>query len=560
MKTLKQLSRLPLLLILTLLLSFCSKDDATSEPPPESADLTAFFTKLPEWEAFSPPLAAKDEAIGDPVQDTGNTDIEGTPYICSTTAYSLTDTPDKITTLNPDVEVLYVGSLLQGDGHLNGIGSLAELPIRQRAPIELTMDLLTADNNRKVELPTVATVNQAIGSMVSDAAAAGHKSGGNIFYTSEATHSFEQASLKMGLSASYMGASIKASLSTNLSSEKRTVTAYFAQQMFTASMVLPQYPEDVFSEAFTQELLNREEAEGRMGPENLPVYISSIVYGRIMMFSFTSTSTEAKIRSTLNAMYNGGEFGGELDTELQAVLDSAEISVVTVGGDADHALNLIRENNLAAFFTSDAPLTSARPISYTVRNLKDNVIARVSETTDYNLKECVPAEPTGAEFTIQLTRIEAIDLPYIDPTLELTPNRADIYYDFYLEGLGGPEVAAHIDPIWWLFPIKQGESIDVEHHEDSGFRTRIPPPEFLGVPLHNDGRDYIRVHGNLWDNDDPTLATDDKFPFYREFRGPDRLLPMSDNVKRQFSITSQDNSGNIFKLIGTYQRTKLLYD
>lgn len=89
-----------------------------------------------------------------------------------------------------------------------------------------------------------------------------------------------QATLKMGLSASYMGASIQSSLSANLSAEKRTVIAYFIQQMFTASMLLPQYPEDVFSEEFTRELLDREVESGRMSPENPPVYVSSIVYGR----------------------------------------------------------------------------------------------------------------------------------------------------------------------------------------------------------------------------------------------------------------------------------------
>lgn len=545
--------------ILSFSLTFCSKENQEPLILPDPADLTDFFNTLPAWETFSPQLSQADVPVGDPVEDEERTDIEGTKYNCSTTSYSLTDTPDKITTLNPDVEVLYVGSLLQGDGHLNGIGSLAELPIRQRAPLALTLDLLTADNNRTVDNPTVSTVNQAIGALISDADAAGHKSGGNIFYTSEVTHSLEQASLKMGLSASYMGSSIKASLSSNLSQEKRTMTAYFAQQMFTASMVLPQYPEDVFSEDFTQELLDREEADGRMGPDNLPVYISSIVYGRIMMFSFTSTSTEAKINATLSAMYNGGEFGGELETDLQSVLDNAEISVVTVGGDADHALSLIRENNLAAFFTNDAPLTSARPISYTVRNLKDNVIARVSETTEYNLKECVTAEPTGAEYDIQLTRIEAISFSDVD----LSPNWAEIAYNFSIAELAGPQDAAHIDILHFL-NVKNGEYIDVKTQDESGILVKlVNAPVFTKVVLHTDGRDRITISGNLWDlvrvGTTPVYVKGREFKFERVFKG-NNGLPFEDNTKRQFSILSTVNSGDKFKLYGTYKRTKVLFD
>src|SRR5690606_17284507 len=112
-------------------------------------------------------------------------------------------------------------------------------------------------------------------------------------------HSFVQASLEMGLSVNYMGANIQGSLGSDISEDKLTVTAYFAQQMFTAYMVLPQYPGDVFSDAFTDDILQQEIETNRMGPENPPVYVSSITYGRILMYSFTSTATEAKINATL---------------------------------------------------------------------------------------------------------------------------------------------------------------------------------------------------------------------------------------------------------------------
>ena len=406
------LSILPLAAALAL--AACSSDPAGPGQTP--ADLQSFFATLPAWSAFSPPLPDAEAPSGDPVEDAEPTEIDGGMYQCTTTPYSLTTTPEDIVTLNPDVEVLWVGALLQGDGHLGGIGSLAELPIRQRAPVAVTIDLLAGANTQTVQDPTVATVNQAIGSLIQAAEQAGHRSGSNIFFTSETAHSLEQAALKMGLSASYMGSTVKASLSADMSEETRTVTAYFIQRMFTASMVLPQNPESVFSDEFTQAMFERETADGRMGSDNLPVFVSSVSYGRILMFSFTSSSTEAKIKATLNVLYNGGDFGGELDSELQSVLDNAQIRVVAVGGDAQLALDLIRENNLAAYFTTDASLTSARPISYTVRNLDDNVIARVSETTQYNLEQCIPADVpvTGARYRVRVTDIKAEALPYID--------------------------------------------------------------------------------------------------------------------------------------------------
>ncbi|HET8737615.1 MAG TPA: thiol-activated cytolysin family protein, partial [Pricia sp.] len=407
----------------------------------------------------------------------------------------------------------------------------------------------------------------AIGELINEAERSGVETGSNINYNNFTTYSLEQASLKMGLSASYMGASVASSLSANISNEKRTVTAYFTQQMFTASMVLPQYPEDVFSEDFTEELLQREQESGRMSPDNPPVYVSSIVYGRILMFSFTSTSTEVKIKATLNAMYNAGEFGGELDSELQTVLDEAEINVVTVGGDADQAIDLIRENNLAAFFTTDAPLTTAKPISYTVRNLKDNAVARVSETTSYDLRECNPIEPTGAEYTFQLTRLEIVALPDIDNS-DLITQQGEFYWQLYFEDLAGPQEAAYT-PYDLIPPHGQprgfdrlggGEFANLVHFESSGLlASSTEPVKFDSVPLHRDGRDYIRFHGSVWDHDE--YNADEEFPIYREFKGEEGHLALSqDDEKRQFKIRSADEFGNIIEIFGTYQRTKILYD
>src|SRR5262245_46817492 len=327
----------------TLVVSGCTTDDPAAPPPPP-ADVNTYFTTLPAWSEFSPSVADADIATGPP--QSGQEPIGGQPYDCSTTPYSMTRTPDRIVTLNPDVEILWVGSLLQGRGHLNDIGSLAELPIRQRNPMTLSIDLLTVDNTREVGNPNVGSVNSAIGDLVQAAESAGHRSGSNILFTKETTHSLTQATLSMGLSASYMGASIKDSLSANISDETRTVTAYFVQRMFTVSMALPQTPQSVFSDAFTDAALQEQISLGRIGTDNPPVYVSSIAYGRILVFSFTSTASVSAINATISALYNSGEFGGELSADLQSVLENAAIQVVTVGGDAEQALALIRSNDL----------------------------------------------------------------------------------------------------------------------------------------------------------------------------------------------------------------------
>lgn len=72
---------------------------------------------------------------------------------------------------------------------------------------------------------------------------------------------------------------------------------------------------------------------------------------------------------------------------------NSEMQIVTIGGDANLALSFIKSGQLGDFFTSDSPLTTAVPISYTLRNLS-NEIARVSETVNYTIEqtEAVHAE------------------------------------------------------------------------------------------------------------------------------------------------------------------------
>src|SRR5262245_4891723 len=212
------------LALLAVLASSCKEDPAAPETVPV-ADVDEFLNSLPTWEEFSPTKPDADEATGDPAQI--EEVVDGRKYNCETTPYSITRTPDKIVTMNPDYEVLWPGSLLQGQGYAMGIGSLAELPIRERAPLTLSIDLLTHDNTRTVDNPTLASVNQAIGELIQAATDAGHLAGSNALFTQERMHSVNQGLLKLGLSAKYTGAEINSNLEVSYSAERTNVTAYF---------------------------------------------------------------------------------------------------------------------------------------------------------------------------------------------------------------------------------------------------------------------------------------------------------------------------------------------
>ena len=249
----------------------CSNDDPTAPIP--VADVNGYLAGLPAWSMFSPPLADADVALSAPTDSVEV--IGGTTYDCLTSRYSLTQTPDKMVTLNPDIEVLWVGSLLQGTGYIGGIGSLAELPVRQRAPLVLSIDLLTGDNTRTVVDPDLASVTQSVGELIQAATDAGHRAGSRIAYSETNYHTLSESALKLGFSAAYSGVAVKGALEASGSAATSTIMVTYTQQMFTVSQVLPQTPGAMFSSAFTEDLLQDQVNRGRLGPDNLPVFVSS---------------------------------------------------------------------------------------------------------------------------------------------------------------------------------------------------------------------------------------------------------------------------------------------
>lgn len=391
-----------------------SDDSVTSAPavipttptepaaPPESP--AAYLQELPTWQQFSPPVEPSQTKVGTtvetkekidnvPVIDPATKGIIGyrtEDYTCANTTFNIKDTPEKIAMFSPDREILWPGALIQGRSHRDGIGSLLPLVINERTPIKVSIpSLATADNFRVVDTPDQAEVNQAIGSMVANATTANLITPSTIQFVMEDYDSEESFALKAGMSGKYLGFRASASASVSRSANERTVMVYFHEKMFEVVVEPPQSPGSFFSSAFTRDKLDEQVAMGRIGPANPPVYLSNVVYGRMMAFTFTSTASASEIRAALNASYKGifsADF--KVEAEHQKILNSAKITVTSLGGSSKASVAMIASGDWREYFKADAPLTTAYPISYTFRNLGDGSIASVAEGTQYTIKEC----------------------------------------------------------------------------------------------------------------------------------------------------------------------------
>jgi len=331
---------------------------------------------------------------------------------------------------------------------------------------------------------TSEAVATELGALIQAATDAGHVAGSSVSFDKQTTYSLEQAALDLNISTRYLGTDVRSELSYEQSVEEHTLTAYFVQKMFTASMVLPQTPAELFSDAFTTERLQEQVDLGRVGPANPPVYISSVVYGRMLMMTMTSTHSIQEMEAALSAT-NASIGGTDIDTEMLDIINESRIQISTVGGVDDGVENLIRTGRLGDYFSADAPLTSARPLSYTVRNLSDNSIALVSETTTYNIRECqaVQGDPTGARYRVVLDKLRLIQ-DGCDGIFHPAP---EVYYSYTLH-YNGETFSLGSRSAGQAVVIEEGG----EHTINGTART---------VNLYGRGPASIRITGTAWDED-----------------------------------------------------------
>ncbi len=385
--------------------------DPDASGGPESEDVAVYLQELPTWEEFSPPLAAQEPLPlpeAEPVEtvetvegvteinEEGEVEVLGdVSYECTELPYSMASNPGAIVLSDPSRDVIYPGSFIQGRTHRDGIsiGDVLPLTVTKRAPIRVSIPDIASpvgENFREVA-PNQAEVAAAIGSLVGNASRNDLDTPSSISFEMQTYHSEKQFALSAGVSGRYLGFKASASGSIDQNASTNTVAVQFTQRMFTVVVEPPgSGPESFFADDFTVEDLEALEQAGRIGPDNLPVYVSNAVYGRMMTFTLTSTASESEIRAALQASYNtiAGGVSGSLSSKHKSILSESTIVLTTLGGDAADALSVIRSGDWSAYFTNEASLSTAVPLQYTFKNLGDNSIAAVSETTEYTVKTC----------------------------------------------------------------------------------------------------------------------------------------------------------------------------
>ena len=413
--------------------------DPVPDPEPDPGDsfrtyLNGYATTLAPLQAGeakpAAPIGPALQTISEPLADVDAPSGESR-FRCVTTPVRASSNPQKIVTLDPDGGKMWLGAMLQGHGYAGGPGSLADLPTAgKRAPIKIWTDLMGADVVRSVPDPDGAEVHQGIAEMVRAAQVAGVPAAARIAYEETSQSSVADGLIKAGLSVKYMGGNAATDLMTQRKAQRSSLLVSLTQRAFTVNLVRPNTFSDYFDERLTRADLDAMRAAGQIGPDNPPVVVSNIAYGRVLYYSLSSTASQEELEAAVKASYTAGAVSGSgsVSTRQQSILDQAEVKVFAMGGPSAGVESLIRTHKIQDYFAADNTLDRAVPISYQVDNLNGSA-ASFTETTDYDLRTCeaIPNQAIDAGDVIRISK----------PQFYLDANRshADMFGSLSVDGV-----------------------------------------------------------------------------------------------------------------------------
>jgi thiol-activated cytolysin len=322
--------------------------------------------------------------------------IEGEPfepvregdYSCTTQELSETRQYDRIVAYAANSESMWPGALLRGDSLYSGAFTQVVAP---RAPLTFSVSLENLGGARSAELPapTLSSFREAIGSILS--ADVTGDTPANIYSEIEQVHSEEQLAIAMGAGVSAIGlpAQIKSSFNFTDQQTRSRYLVKYTQSYYTVDIDQPASPSAMFADGVTLA-----DVSTQFGPLNPPVYVSSITYGRMILFTFESQYSAEELGAALEFAYKGGaDVSGNVSVTYKDIVSRANITAYILGGSAgDAAQSIDSYEGLMEFIKSGGNYSRqspGAPIAYKLSYLADNAPARMSYAEEYQLEECV---------------------------------------------------------------------------------------------------------------------------------------------------------------------------
>ncbi len=405
-------------------------------------------------------------------------------YQCVTQNLTETRQFDRIVAYAANSDSLWPGAIVAGNSIYEGL--FAQVGFERRPlTISVSLENLAGHKSARLDTPSLSTYRDALANIL-DAEIDG-ATPANIYSEIEQVHTEEQLALALGAEVSWLGSAghVKASFDFEQQQTRSRYLVKYTQAYYTVDLDAPARPSDFFAPAVTLA-----DVEARVSAENPPLYVASVTYGRMILFTFESDYSAEEMGAALEFAYSGGvDVSGDVSVTYKDIISKSKITAFILGGSGGDAARTIDSYQALIDFIKDGGNYSREspgaPIAYKLAYLEDNSPGRLSLTTDYDVKQCERVSQK-VKVTLKSIRVES-DGGDGGSNLE-------IYGRITVEGTSRAT----------LFDKSSGTYVVI------GQGQTWPQGAFIGeavIDVRPQGGSRIRLSADLWDHD-PISAND----------------------------------------------------
>jgi len=294
--------------------------------------------------------------------------IDGKCYAVTRQKTSLLREPDKFLVSSFSPSVLWPGNFMKGSAAASGVLSPWKVG-KYRAPIDLVTSFRAKSGSvsRKGVEASPTGVAEAVNDLIKDKASLV----GAVQSSFIECSSVEEGLLEFGFSAKFWKIQAQASGSVKAEHDSRMILAVYMQNAFQIDCVAKDEPADWFADSFTDGVMSREIKKGNVGPGNPPLYISSVSYGRVLVYRMVTTKTKLEVEAAMKATYSTPftELDANMKAQYRNVMEKTSVDVVAYGGVPAGVDGAIQDGNLKKYFDKTPTPDQLGVISYTLADL-----------------------------------------------------------------------------------------------------------------------------------------------------------------------------------------------
>ena len=446
-----------------------------------------------------PPTSSSVEELGD-TEDPYRTG----DYLCRRRSLTQTREYDQITAYSANSESIWPGALLHGDAIRDGLLSQVVLP---RRAMTYSVDLAGLElASASVGDPSLSSFRESLNRLLAQKLPADTPA--NIYVELEEVHSEKQLDIAFGFEAGWSGNRIKSLFSFEDETVRSRFLLRYVQSYYTVDLDPPSRPSSVLKPTTTMEQVRD------LIPEwDPPLYVSSLTYGRTILFTFESEHSSQELRAAIEFAFGLGKgVSGRSSVTHEELLERTRITAHFVGGAADDAARAVQSlDELGDFIVSGATFAADSPgvaIAYKLAYLRDSRPARLSMTRDYEVLEC--------ERISQRVLVRLLGLRYESGS----ENQVELYGQLSASSSAGADEG--------LFDRSRSQSVPVARGTSwptSGIVSEVVvdvEPRVGGeIAIH---ADMVDRDGSIFDGDDRLGGGPLRLPHEGGWRGEKRLL------------------------------------